>query len=93
MRHHQYTCGIEPIPAWRLPEVHRCLGDDVHSVVLHGSATLDDFCPRRSDVEVCVVLRSPVTPAQGDAVGDIHNRMYGRFVRGGAGRAGAWQSA
>jgi len=84
MPHHQDTPEIAPILAWWLPKVHECLGDKLDSVLLYGSATLEDFCPRWSDVDVCVVLRSPITPEEGESVGDIHDQMHERFVSGGA---------
>jgi len=84
MQDHRDTPEIAPILAWWLPRVHECLGDKIHTILLYGSATLGDFCPRWSDVDVCVVLQSPITQEEGESVGDIHDRMYDRFVSGGA---------
>lgn len=39
------------------------LGDDI-SVVLHGSVALGDYQPRRSDVDVIVVVRQPLSVSQ-----------------------------
>ncbi|MEW6355970.1 MAG: nucleotidyltransferase domain-containing protein [Planctomycetota bacterium] len=75
--------------AWWLSEISACLAQRLHSVVLYGSATLDDFCPRWSDVDVCVVLKTPITAEEGQRVGDIHDRMQDRFIRG---RDGHWES-
>jgi hypothetical protein len=80
---------IAPVLAWWLHEIRTCLGQKIHSVLLCGSATLDDFCPRSSDVDVCVVLRTPITPEEGESIGNIHDRMRDRFIRGGA---EAWKS-
>jgi hypothetical protein len=42
----------------------RALGDTVAGVVLHGSLTLDDYVPGRSDVDVLVVVDDPLTDVQ-----------------------------
>ena len=86
---HETTPEIAAVLAWWLPKIRRVLGRKIHSVVLYGSATLDDFCPRWSDVDVCVILRTPITPEEGESVGDIHDRMHERFITG---RAEAWAS-
>jgi hypothetical protein len=46
---------------------HSCsgaLGETVASVILHGSLTLDDYVPGRSDVDLLVVVDDPVSDAQ-----------------------------
>jgi predicted nucleotidyltransferase len=40
------------------------LGDTVTGVILHGSVTLDDYLPGRSDVDLLVVAQDPLTDAQ-----------------------------
>jgi len=81
--------AVEPILAWWLPAVRCCLGDNLRSVMLCGSATLGDFCPRWSDVDVCVVLASPITHGEAQAIGGIHDEMRRRFIEG---KEGGWES-
>jgi Domain of unknown function (DUF4111)/Nucleotidyltransferase domain len=40
------------------------LGEAVAGVILHGSLTLDDYVPGRSDVDLLVVVDQPLTDAQ-----------------------------
>jgi predicted nucleotidyltransferase len=40
------------------------LGETVAGVILHGSLTLDDYVPGRSDVDLLVVVQDPLTDAQ-----------------------------
>jgi Domain of unknown function (DUF4111)/Nucleotidyltransferase domain len=40
------------------------LGDTVAGVILHGSLTLDDYTPGRSDVDLLVVVDDPLTDVQ-----------------------------
>jgi predicted nucleotidyltransferase len=42
----------------------QALGQTVAGVVLHGSLTLDDYVPGRSDVDLLVVVDEPLTDAQ-----------------------------
>ena len=63
---------------WWLPRIRTCLGHKIHAVLLYGSAALDDFCPRWSDVDVCVVLETPVSPEEGEAIGKIHGTAHKR---------------
>jgi hypothetical protein len=42
----------------------RALGETVAGVILHGSLTLDDYLPGRSDVDLLVVVQDPLTDAQ-----------------------------
>jgi predicted nucleotidyltransferase len=44
------------------------LGETVAGVVLHGSLTLGDYLPGRSDVDLLVVVDDPLTDAQLDAL-------------------------
>ena len=74
---------------WWLPEVRSCLDEKLRAVLLFGSVALDDFCPGWSDVDVCVVLDTPITRSEGDAVGAIHDEMRRRFIDGGD---GSWLS-
>jgi hypothetical protein len=40
------------------------LGETVAAVILHGSLTLDDYIPGRSDVDLLIVVDDPLTDAQ-----------------------------
>ena len=40
------------------------LGETVAGVILHGSLTLDDYLPGRSDVDLLVVVDHPLSDAQ-----------------------------
>jgi Nucleotidyltransferase domain len=40
------------------------LGEAVAGVILHGSLTLDDYLPGRSDIDLLVVAQDPLTDAQ-----------------------------
>jgi len=66
---------------WWLAEIQACLGKAIDAVLVHGSIALDDFCSGWSDIDVCVVLHSPVSETQGDTLGSIHDRMQERFIR------------
>jgi hypothetical protein len=46
------------------------LGETVAGVILHGSLTLGDYLPGRSDVDLLVVVHDPLTDAQFDALTD-----------------------
>jgi hypothetical protein len=48
----------------------RALGEAVAGVILHGSLTLDDYLPGRSDLDLLVVVDDPLTEAQLDALTD-----------------------
>ncbi len=84
---------IPPVVAhildWWLPEIQSCLGHRLRSVMLHGSVTLDDFMPRWSDVDVCVVLTTPITQGEAQVIGTIHDQMRHRFIDEGE---GSWES-
>jgi hypothetical protein len=44
------------------------LGATIAAVILHGSLTLDDYVPGRSDVDLLVVVEEPLSDAQLDAL-------------------------
>jgi hypothetical protein len=46
------------------------LGNATASVILHGSLTLDDFAPRRSDIDLLVVVENPLSDDQLAAIRD-----------------------
>jgi predicted nucleotidyltransferase len=48
----------------------QALGETVAGVILHGSLTLDDYLPGRSDVDLLVVVQDPLTDAQLAALTD-----------------------
>jgi Domain of unknown function (DUF4111)/Nucleotidyltransferase domain len=48
----------------------QALGDAVAGVILHGSLTLGDYLPGRSDVDLLVVTQDPLTDAQLAALTD-----------------------
>ena len=52
------------------------LGDATLAVILHGSLTLGDFTPRRSDIDLLVIVASQVSDdrlaALRDAVDQVH---------------------
>ena len=48
----------------------RALGDALTGVILHGSLTLGDYVPGRSDVDLLVVVQDPLTDAQLAALTD-----------------------
>jgi len=81
--------AIASLVEWWLPQISAQFGEKLHAVVLYGSVTLGDFCPRWSDVDVCVVLTTPITPEEGAAIGDIHDRMRDRFIES---KDAGWQS-
>ncbi len=74
---------VQTILDWWLPRVRDILGSNVQSVMLFGGVTLGDFAPAWSDVDVCVVLREPVTQEQGERIGRLHDQMLERFARQG----------
>lgn len=81
--------AVADLLGWWLPEIRLCLGENLHSVMLYGSVTLDDFCPRWSDVDVCVLLKAPISRGDGVAIGKIHDRMGRQFL---AGADASWTS-
>jgi len=89
MRHPENIRGIAAVLAWLLAEISKCLGQKICSTVLYGSATLGDFCPRWSDVDVCVVLETPITPEEGQSIGNVHDRLRERFISEGC---ESWES-
>lgn len=52
----------------------RALGDAVGGVLLHGSLTLGDYLPGRSDVDLLVVVDDPLTDTQAAALADAAGR-------------------
>jgi len=60
----------------------RVLGETVAGVILHGSLTLGDYVPGRSDVDLLVVVDDPLTNAQftvlTEAVAGLRPRAPGR---------------
>jgi hypothetical protein len=69
--------------ALRFAEVlaHSCseaLGDIFVGVILHGSLTLDDYLPGRSDVDLLVVAQDPLTGAQ---LADLTEALAGHGPR------------
>jgi Domain of unknown function (DUF4111)/Nucleotidyltransferase domain len=54
------------------------LGPAVAGVVLHGSLTLDDYVPGRSDVDLLVVVDEPLTDAQVAALTEAVDRQRPR---------------
>ena len=83
------STDVRQILVWWLSGVRACLGEKLRTVMLHGSVALDDFCPRWSDVDVCVLLESPITPEEGDVVGALHDELERCFIGGGD---GSWES-
>jgi predicted nucleotidyltransferase len=53
------------------------LGDTLVSVILHGSLTLGDFTPGRSDIDVLAITQEALTGAQLAALRDSINRLVG----------------
>jgi predicted nucleotidyltransferase len=51
------------------------LGDAVVSVILHGSLTLDDYTPGRSDIDLLVVVGEPLSGDQVAALCDAVDRV------------------
>jgi predicted nucleotidyltransferase len=51
------------------------LGDAVVSVILHGSLTLDDFTPGRSDIDLLIVVENPLTDNQLAALQDVVHQL------------------
>ena len=80
MRDPDIPAVVSDLLGWWLPEIRLCLGHNLHSVTLYGSVTLDDFCPRWSDVDVCVLLKAPISHGDGVAIGRVHDRMGQRFL-------------
>ncbi len=72
---------VEELLAWWLPQTQKALGPKLKSVVLFGGVTMGDFMPGWSDVDVCVVLHSPITEQEGLKVGSIHDEMHKLFVQ------------
>jgi Domain of unknown function (DUF4111)/Nucleotidyltransferase domain len=60
----------------------RTIGESVAGVILHGSLTLDDYVPGRSDVDLLVIVDDPLTDAQftalTEAVAALRPRAPGR---------------
>jgi len=54
------------------------LGEAVAGVILHGSLTLDDYVPGRSDVDLLVVVGEPLTDAQVAALTEAVERRWQR---------------
>ncbi|MHC5080861.1 MAG: nucleotidyltransferase domain-containing protein, partial [Planctomycetota bacterium] len=74
---------------WWLPRIQECLKEKLRSVQLFGSATLGDFCPGWSDVDVCILLSKPITEGEVKRIAQVHERMRNLFI--GQGREG-WAS-
>ncbi len=72
---------VEKLLDWWLHHLQPILSENLHSVVLFGSVTLDDFQPGWSDVDACVVLRRPITESEAQGVGQIHDEMKKRFAQ------------
>jgi hypothetical protein len=72
-----------PLVSWWQTEIHTVLSDKLQAVVLGGSTVLGDFQPGWSDVDVCVVLRTPITEAEGAVIGQVHDAMRAHFIDGG----------
>lgn len=53
----------------------RLLGHAVESIILHGSLTLHDFDPERSDIDLLVVVTEPPDPQARQAVVDAVTRI------------------
>jgi hypothetical protein len=53
------------------------LGDALVSVILHGSLTLDDFVPGRSDIDLLVVVGEPLDDEQLTALRDTVDQLAG----------------
>ncbi len=81
--------AVEGLLEWWLPRVRAALGLKVKSVVLYGGVVLDDFAPGWSDVDVCVVLDTPIEQDEAAAIGAVHDEMREQFVDSGK---GGWRS-
>jgi hypothetical protein len=88
-RRQDLPAPVRTILAWWQPRVADCLGARLRAIYLHGSTVLGDYCPGWSDVDVCVVVATPVTESEGQELGRIHDAMRDRFLRD---RADGWQS-
>jgi predicted nucleotidyltransferase len=53
------------------------IGEALVSVILHGSLTLDDFAPGRSDIDVLVVVGEPLSDDRLAALQDAVDRLRG----------------
>ena len=53
--------AVRDLLDWWLPRARGVLGASVRSVLLHGSVVLGDFQAGWSDVDVCLVLRGPLS--------------------------------
>jgi predicted nucleotidyltransferase len=51
------------------------LDDAIVSVILHGSLALDDFVPRRSDIDLLLVVEHPLTDGQLAALRDVVEQL------------------
>ena len=55
-----------------IKEIIALLGDNIIGIYLFGSLSYDDFNPRRSDIDLSVVLRKPLLAEEGEQVNNLH---------------------
>ena len=80
---------VRPPLEWWMGEVRGCLSDRIHAVLIHGSVALGDFCPGWSDVDFCVGVNGSISESDGEALGEIHDRLEDRYL---CRRADGWRS-
>lgn len=53
-------------------KVRGLLGDNIVGIYLFGSLSYDDFNPDRSDIDLSIVVKIPLTPDEGEQIKNLH---------------------
>lgn len=53
-------------------QVRGLLGDNIVGIYLFGSLSYDDFNPKRSDIDLSVVVKSPLSKEEGEKIKKLH---------------------
>jgi hypothetical protein len=80
---------VSAILDWWLPRVHHSFEGHLESIALFGGLALGEFAPGWSDVDTCIIVRTPVSDAQASAMNAILAEMDERFVQQ---RDAGWRS-
>jgi hypothetical protein len=75
---------VTAILDWWRPRVCEVFGDELQGVFLFGGLALGEFAPGWSDVDTYLIVGSPVTAEQADAMNAMLAEMDERFINHGA---------
>lgn len=59
--------------------VNDLLGNNIFGIYLFGSLTYNDFNPKRSDIDLSVLVKNPLTPVEGDKVKNLHLELEEKY--------------